>query len=51
MKNSCIKTRELFNEYKNGSLKDAERVNEAREHVRFVIHAGTLRLRIVFLIF
>ena len=34
MKNSCIKTRELFNGYKNGSLKDAERVNEAREHVK-----------------
>lgn len=34
MKSSCIKTRELFNGYKNGSLKDAERVNEAREHVK-----------------
>ena len=34
MKNSCIKTRELFNGYKNGALKDAERVNEAREHVK-----------------
>ena len=34
MKNSCIKTRKLFNGYKNGSLKDAERVNEAREHVK-----------------
>ena len=34
MKNSCIKTRELLNGYKNGSLKDAERVNEAREHVK-----------------
>ena len=34
MKNSCIKTRELFNGYKNGSLKDSERVNEAREHAK-----------------
>ena len=34
MKSSCIKTRELFNGYKNGSLKDAESINAAREHVK-----------------
>ena len=34
MNNRCIKTRELFNEYKNGSLKEAEIITEAREHVR-----------------
>ncbi len=34
MKSSCIKTRELFNGHKNGSLKDAESINEAREHVK-----------------
>jgi hypothetical protein len=34
MKSSCIKTRELFNGHKNGSLKDAESINKAREHVK-----------------
>ena len=34
MKNSCIKTRELFNGYKNGSLKESEGVHAAREHVK-----------------
>jgi hypothetical protein len=34
MKSSCIKTRKLFNGYKNGALKDAESINEAREHVK-----------------
>jgi hypothetical protein len=34
MKSRCIKTRELFNGYKNGSLKELEVVNVAREHVK-----------------
>ena len=34
MKSRCIKTRELFNDYKNRSLKDAEVINEIKEHVR-----------------
>lgn len=34
MKSRCIKTRELFNGYKNGSLKEVEVVNAAREHVK-----------------
>ena len=34
MKSCCIKTRKLFNGYKNGPLKDAESINAAREHVK-----------------
>jgi len=34
MKSRCTKTKELFNGHKNGSLKDAERINAAREHVK-----------------
>ena len=34
MKSRCIKTREFFNEYKNGALKDTERINATREHVK-----------------
>ena len=34
MKSRCTKTKELFNGHKNGSLKDAERINSAREHVK-----------------